>query len=639
MGARALERGVIVGTAGHIDHGKTALVKALTGVDTDRLPEEKRRGITIDLGFAPLIIDGVGTIGLVDVPGHEDFVRSMLVGASGIDLGLLVVAADEGVMPQTREHLLILSLLAIPRVVVAVTKCDVADSEWIALVRADVSAMMAGTAWATAPIVQCSARTGDGVAELRDVIASTLRSVAARSAEDLFRLPVDRAFTIRGTGTVVTGTVWSGGLTRDAHVRVLPAGRAARARRIEQHGRVAEIASAGGRAAVALTGLDVSDVGRGSVLVTDEKWRATSAFEAVVTLGPTAGTRVGSRTQLRLHSGASEVAARIVVAGGKLAAGERSLARITTDTPITLRGGDRFVLRLPAPAGTVGGGVVVDPYARKRSPPALSGTRLTRLEQSHEARLELILESEGNYGISLAELPIRTGSTPAEGAELVQSTNTIAGSDNLFAAAAVESTMAHVRMIIAEYEIRSPLSPGLPRQTLRGALRVGDDLARISLGRLDRAGEIETDGPLIRRKGWAPSPSAVDVQAGDRVAHDICAGEREPPSVSELMSRYGSTVPALLRLLERQGRIVQVEADRYYERSTLEEMVDKLREELVPGQVYVPAQLRDMLGFSRKYLIPFLEYCDRNGVTERRGEGRVLRGRSTHVLDTLRAQS
>jgi len=634
-----VDGGVIVGTAGHIDHGKTALVKALTGIDTDRLPEEKRRGITIDLGFAPLVLEGVGTAGLIDVPGHEDFVRSMLVGASGIDLGLLVIAADEGVMPQTREHLSILSLLAIPRVVVALTKSDIADAEWISLVRADVSTLLAETAWPAAPIVECSARTGAGVQELRAAIAETLSSLDARRAPDLFRLPVDRAFTVRGTGTVVTGTVWSGALARDSHVRVLPAGKVARARRIEQHGHVADGASAGARAAIALTGLDVSDVCRGSVLVSDDGWHATSLFEAVVKLDAAAEMRIGPRALVRLHAGASEVAARLAVAGGRLIPGARGLARVTTDSPITLRGGDRFVLRLPAPAGTVGGGVVIDPYARRRSLPALSAHALEALEHSPAARLDSILESEGTHGIPLAELSIRAGATPLETADLIRSANAIAGSDNLFGVPAVESTMAHVRMIIAEYEINSPLSSGLPRQTLRGGLRASDEIASLSIGRLERAGEIEADGPLVRRKGWAPSPTSTDVQAANHVAHDICAAERQPPSVSELMSRYGSSVPALLRLLERQGRIVQVEADRFYERSTLEEMVAKLKEELVPGEVYVPAQLRDILGSSRKYLIPFLEYCDRNGVTERRGEGRVLRGQGTHVLDTPRAQT
>jgi len=630
---------VIVGTAGHIDHGKTALVKALTGVDTDRLPEEKRRGITIDLGFAPLPLEGIGTVGMIDVPGHEDFVRSMLVGASGIDLGLLVIAADEGVMPQTREHLLILSLLAIPRVVVVLSKCDLVDADWISLVRADVSALFAGTPWESAPIVECSARTGEGVRELREVIATTLRGAQARATDDLFRLPVDRAFTVRGTGTVVTGTVWSGALDRDAIVRVLPTERQARVRRIEQHGRAGESARAGARAAIALTGLDVRDIGRGSVLVTDDAWRATSMFEAVVALGAEGLAHLGPRTRVRLHAGASEVGARVVTAGGTLRAGERSLARVSTESPIPVRGGDRFVLRLPAPVGTIGGGMVIDPYARRRSLPVMSASELDALERRPDARIELMLGTEDSRGVPLREIPIRAGCTPSDAREIIARAKALAGPNNLFGIRAVESTMAHVRMIIAEYEVRSPLSAGVPARTLREGLRSTEELADISIRELERAGEIETDGPVIRRRGWAPTPTASDVEASNHLAHDICAAEREPPSVGELVSRYGSSVPALLRHLERQGRIVQVETDRYYDRSALAALVARLEEELVPGKVYVPAQLRDVLGVSRKYLIPFLEFCDRAGVTERRGEGRMLRGTVGAVLDSPRTQS
>jgi selenocysteine-specific elongation factor len=252
--------------------------------------------------------------------------------------------------------------------------------------------------------------------------------------------------------------------------------------------------------------------------------------------------------------------------------------------------------------------------------------------------LDHSLRSEGTAGVPLREVPVRAGCRPSDVPDLIAAAKAVAGPNNLFGIAAVESTMAHTRMIIAEYEISSPLDSGVPAQTLRGGLRANDELAAIAIGRLERSGELETDGPLVRRKGWGPSPSVLDEQASLHLAHDICAGEREPPSVRELVSRYGSSVPALLRYLERRGRIVQVEADRYYDRSTVGEMVAKLREELVPGQVYVPAQLRDVLGFSRKYLIPFLEFCDRNGVTERRGEGRVLREPVGAVLDTPRPQ-
>ncbi len=631
---------MIIGTAGHIDHGKTALVKALTGVDTDRLPEEKRRGITIDLGFAPLSLEGIGTVGVIDVPGHEDFVRSMLVGASGIDVGLLVIAADEGVMPQTREHLLILSLLEIPQLVVALTKSDSSEDDWLALVRADAEELLAPTHWPRASIVTCSARTGAGLDELRIALARAASTPGARPADDVFRLPVDRAFTIRGTGTVATGTVWSGSIGREADVRLLPGGLHARVRKIEQHSQTLPLVTAGVRAALALGGVEVGDVSRGTVIVTDPYWRATDLFEALVSLDSGADSILKPRTRVRLHAGATEVGARVTsFEAGGISPGDVAVARVATDTPIPLRGGDRFVLRLPAPVGTIGGGVVIDPYARRRSVTPTTKGDLDALSMSAAKRLEWILESEGARGVPIAEIPVRSGLTPAESRAAVFGAAGHVGTDNLFTAAVVESTMAHVRMIIAEYEIRSPLSPGVSTQTLRAGLRGNDELADIAIRGLDSRGEIETAGPLIRRKGWVPSPSALDLKASSALAHDICASEREPPSVDELIGRHGSAVPELLRYLEREGRIVQVDADRYYDRSTLEEMIGVLREQLAPGKVYVPAQLRDVLGLSRKYLIPFLEFCDRKGITQRSGEGRVLRESSTVVLDTPQTQS
>jgi selenocysteine-specific elongation factor len=634
-----MERRVIIGTAGHIDHGKTALVKALTGVDADRLPEEKRRGITIDLGFAPLELEGIGTVGIVDVPGHEDFVRSMLVGASGIDLGLLVVAADEGVMPQTREHLLILRLLGIPTIVVALTKSDLANSEWIDLVRADVLSLFEQVGSPIPEVVACSSRTGDGLPELRAILANALSTATPRASDDVFRLPVDRAFTVKGTGTVVTGTVWSGQVSADENVRILPGGRRSRARRIEQHGKSSQSALAGGRTAVALAGIDVAEVPRGSVLVTEESWSASSLFEAVVTIDSEVEVKMTSRTRLRLHVGASEVGARLVVAGGSLSFGRPTLARVVTDAPVTLRGGDRFVLRLPAPLRTIGGGVVVDPYSRRRTLSHDKEANPDALATSSAVRFAHILEAEGLRGVATRDLPVRAGCAPAEVGALIAQSGARVGNHNLFPPAAVELVMATVRRIIAEYEISAPLAPGVPTQTLKEGLRANEELVDIAIREMQSAGEIETQGPLLRRTGWAPSPSTRDTALSEQVAHDICASDREPPSVNELVLRYGSSVPALLRLLERQGRIVQVETDRYYDRSVLETMIARLKESLVPGNAYVPAQLRDILGFSRKYLIPFLEFCDRNGLTERRGDGRVLRQTPGVLLDTSRARS
>jgi selenocysteine-specific elongation factor len=629
---------MIIGTAGHIDHGKTALVKALTGVDADRLPEEKRRGITIDLGFAPLSLEGVGTVGVIDVPGHEDFVRSMLVGASGIDLGLLVVAADEGIMPQTREHLQILYLLRIPRIVVALTKSDLVDDEWLGLVRAEVVAMFEQLKLAIPPVAACSSRTGEGLPELRLLLSESLSRGVSRPGDDVFRMPVDRAFTIRGTGTVVTGTVWSGEVALDATVIILPFGKKARIRKIEQHGKTAATAQAGARTAIALAGVELTEVERGSVVVTDDAWRPTSLLEAVVSIDASVGAHLTPRTELRLHAGAAEVGARLVSAQRESLAGSAALVRITTDAPLVVRGGERFVLRLPAPVRTIGGGIVIDPYARRRPLPQ-QVHNLEGLCTTAASRLEFMLAAAGERGIRESDIPVRVGCVPGEVDDLIERSGSYRGGHNLFAPVAVEQVMATVRRIVAEYEIKSPLALGVPARTLREGLRVDEELADIAIREMERDGAIESYGPLIRRSGWAPTPTAHDLEASTRLAHDICAAEHEPPSVGELVSRYGSSVPALLRFLERQGRIVQVETDRYYDRGTLETMTAKLKSELVPGKVYVPAQLRDVLGFSRKFLIPFLEYCDRKGITERRGDGRVLRETTGVLLDTSRAHS
>ena len=312
---------MILGTAGHVDHGKTALVKALTGVDTDRLEEEKRRGITIDLGFAPLRLANGVTLGVVDVPGHEAFVRNMVAGATGVDLALLVVAADEGIMPQTREHLNILRLLGVRDGVVALSKCDLVDAEWLELVRDDVRTALATTPLAGAAIVPTSVVSGDGIPALRDAISLTAANRPARESADLFRMPIDRAFSLKGTGTVVTGTVWSGTLPRDAAARVLPMGKVVRVRGLESHGASIAAATTGMRAAVALAGVEVADLRRGQVLVADDSWATTTVLLAHVELLSSARRSIGARTSLRFHLGTADVGARVVALGGTAASG------------------------------------------------------------------------------------------------------------------------------------------------------------------------------------------------------------------------------------------------------------------------------------------------------------------------------
>ena len=614
---------MILGTAGHIDHGKTALVRALTGVDTDRLPEEKRRGITIDLGFAPLEIDGLHTIGIVDVPGHEGFIRTMLAGASGIDLAMLVIAADEGVMPQTREHLDILSLLQIPRGVIALTKCDLVDADWRALVEDDVRALCANTLFSDAEIVAVSAITGENLNELRAAIARAAARVERTRGDDVFRMPVDRAFTVKGTGTVVTGTVWSGSVRRDGVLRVLPCGKDVRIRAIQSHGKAVGTAFPGTRTALAIVGCDLADVERGSTLVSPKGWTHTSELDVSLTVID-AEFRPTPRTRVRVHIGTMETGARL---SRLRPLGANTLrSRLILDEPVVARGRDRFVIRVPSPARTVGGGEVLDPFPpRRKSANAVDFTVSETMSPTLDERLTYMLETAGNEGLEIELLPVRAGFTAGEVTKALNRLN-----------ASVVGTLAIAHQVVLRLEdfvesfiqleiANHPLEDGVSLQTLRSAARAPAPVMDVVVNRLTSGGRVEQDGALVRPAGWRSSLSDREQALSDDILHAICMQPGEPPSVDELHSRFGSSTMALIRRLERNGEVVRVADDRYYSTGSLESMVGSLRRALEPGRSYSPAELKDVLGFSRKYLIPFLEFCDRRGVTERSGAGRVLR--------------
>ena len=610
---------MILGTAGHIDHGKTTLVRALTGVDTDRLPEEKRRGITIDLGFAPLVLDGIGTLGVVDVPGHEAFVRTMVAGATGIDLALLVVAADEGVMPQTREHLSILSLLGVQFGVVALTKCDLVDAEWLALVEEDVRATLATTSLARAPLVAVSAATGAGLDTLRVALANAARAVPARAADDIFRLPVDRAFTVKGTGTVVTGTVWSGALGREATVRLLPADVLVRVRALHSHGHTVEQVRAGDRAAIALASVDLAQVARGAVLVQGSAWRSSRVLRADVALLADAPRALGPRSRVRLHLGTSEASARLVVAGGVLAPGDGASARVVLDTPIVARAGDRFVLRSASPVSTMGGGVVLDPLAplRARAWPAEP--------RSPEVLLARVVADSGATGVSVGELPVRLGVSPARTDALVAMLPAWRVGDRLIGDAARSALDTDAKAVLATYHAEQPLEPGAPLQWLRSRLGASEVVSAALLAMLESVGEIVVTHGLARLASFAPRLTTAQAALRDRVLALLVVRGQEPPAVDELAAELGVeavTLSPILRLLAREGRVVAVEPARYYAAEVVAGLVQRLRAGMLADADYGPAELRDMLGFSRKFLIPFLEFSDRAGHTLRDVTGR-----------------
>ena len=612
-------RAVILGTAGHIDHGKTTLVRALTGVDTDRLPEEKRRGITIDLGFAPLALGDGTVVGVVDVPGHEAFVRTMVAGAAGVDVALLVIAADEGVMPQTREHLAILGLLGVRAGVVALTKRDLVEEDWLGLVEDDVRALCDGSALADAEVVAVSSSTGAGLVELRAAIDRAFATVGTRGDADLFRLPVDRAFTVKGTGTVVTGTVWSGSLAKDATVRLMPAGDIVRVRGLHAHGRVVDAVHAGERAAIALASVDLERAARGCVLVQGAGWSASRVLRADVALLDDAPRELGPRSRVRLHLGTSEVSARLVVDGGVFRPGMHVPARVVLDSPIVARTGDRFVIRSASPSATLGGGVVTDPAAPPRARP-----HVTR-ERDARALLVALLAEASAHGVLADELPVRLGVAPADVPAIVREVQPWQVGNRLLAVEQRERLEALAVTVTSEYHRGHPLDAGAPLQWVRNQLRAPDEVAAAAIVHAGGTNRILVDAGIVRLPGFAPTLSEAQSALGERFLSLLESAGREPPTLDEAAASLhleARDLADVARVLSRAGRAVAVTPDRYYATPVVQGLVDALRAGMSAGADLGPSELRELLGFSRKYLIPFVEFCDREGYTMRDTAGR-----------------
>ena len=609
---------MIIGTAGHIDHGKTTLVHALTGVNTDRLPEEKRRGITIELGFAPLTLDKVGTVGVVDVPGHEAFVRTMVAGATGIDVALLVVAADEGVMPQTLEHLSILTLLGTRTGVIALTKCDLASEEWIDLVTTDLLDVVRDTPLEGAPVIRTSATTGAGLGDLKSALGAAIASIPVRESGDVFRMPIDRSFTIRGTGTVVTGTVWQGSVGVGDALVVQPGSRTVRVRGVQAHGADVTRALPGSRAAIAVTGAEVADVGRGGWLCADADWPVTSLLRAEVSLLADANHPLRPREWVRLHLGTADVGARIVVSGGALEPGERRPARVILQEPVLARAGDRFVLRLASPPSTLGGGIVVDPLPPRRRAPLWN-----RLDRDDETLGRVLLEA-GAAGVTRSVLAVRTGlSGDRLQAMLRRPELAVAVGQGWYHPSVVAGVADAIEQLVNDEHRRSPLGDGLAVAAVPAGLRIAPDLVDHAIESLSARGTVERRGAHVATAGWRPVMGAVDSAYRDQILADLRAAGPEPPDVPALTELHQRDPVPILRLLEREGLVVAVEPGRFYAAEEVGRLVTILRDGMTERREYSPAELRDVLGLSRKYLIPFLEYCDRKRITERRATGRV----------------
>ena len=621
-------RRFVVGPAGHIDHGKTALVKALTGVDTDRWEEERRRGITIDLGFAPLPLGGDLNASVVDVPGHEGFVRNMLAGATGIDVALLVIAADEGIMPQTEEHLAIVELLGVRRGIPVLTKRDLVDEDWLSLVQGEVTTRLASSRVRWEAPIAVSALTGEGLDDLRTALVSVAADLAERPEADLFRLPIDRVFAVAGAGTVVTGSTWSGTVAVGASVRLLPLDREVRVRSVEVHGESTQQAAPGRRTALALVGVSKEELERGHVAVTGSGWAATTTLDVAIELLPSARKALAVRMRVRVHLGTAEVLGRVAQVRS-IAPGEKGMARLLLERPIVARGGDRFVLRSFSPVTTIGGGVVLDPFPPKR--PRVSERGLTAGQPAGE-RLARLVEEAGLRGLALGDIPVRLGILPSEVAGAIAAAGkgvlAVGGGDVLVSRRAVAAEIERLTGVVTSHHEAHPLDPGLSLQALRAAVKAPPAVLDLLFEHAvkKQAFEVAEGGAVVRRPGWKAASSARAGDAGGRLAQRLAEARWQLPTVSELQREFADpTVPALLAHLAREGTVERVDQDRYAVKQALEEFQSAIETTLRELGSATPAQFRDRLGLTRKYLIPLLEWADRRGITSRQGDTRVLR--------------
>ena len=625
--------GVILGTAGHIDHGKTALVKALTGVDTDRLAEEKERGITIDLGFAELAPTGAPRLGIVDVPGHRDFVRNMVAGATGMDLVLLVVAADEGVMPQTREHLAIVELLAVRELVVAITKRDLVEDEWLDLVDAEIAELLKATPYAKAPRIPTSVRTGEGLDALTRALTAAAGAAARGGAHDLSRLPVDRVFTVQGTGTVVTGTLWSGTIAREERVRLFPGGEEARVRGVHVHGRDVDRAEAGDRTAIALAGTDRRAVARGSTLVTGAGWAASWMLTVRVRVLPGSEWSLEDRQRVRVHLGTAEVMARCALLGSaSVAPGERAWAQLRLEEPLLARARDRLILRSYSPVTTLGGGQVAEPLpAKRRGLDAGTEARLTAILDGEAAEaVRAVVELAGWNGASVAALPVLAG----RGVDAIEESLTadappLAGGSIFDPAIAAEAERLLLGALEAE-QTREPLRPSVPLELLRMALPpwAHPALPGLALARLQERGAVELAAGGARSPEHRPRLDAGQAAACERILEVFREAGLAPPGVEELPAELSGRrdLWPLLKHLEASGALRPVADGLYMDAGVLDRMERHVSERLGGRRDLTPADFREVLPVSRKHLIPLLNHLDGVGVTVRSGDRRHVPG-------------
>ena len=630
---------MIIGTAGHIDHGKTALVRALTGIDADRLPEEKARGITIDIGFAYRPVAGAETLGFVDVPGHERFVHNMLAGAIGIDFVLLVVAADDGPMPQTREHLHILDLLGLQHGIVALTKSDLVVPERLAEVRQQMGVLLAGTGLANAEMLPVSSVTGAGIAELEERLLAAAAALPPRPVAGCFRLAVDRSFTLAGVGTVVTGTVFAGQVSIGDRLLLSPPGIEARVRGIHAQNRQAERGHAGQRCAINIAGpqIDKDRVQRGDWLVDPAAHAPTDRFDARLRLLSLETRPLRHWTPVHLHVGAAHVPARVALLDTEaLAPGQTALAQIVTDRPVGALHGDRLILRDQSAQRTIGGGLVLDPWppARGRRRPQRLATLQVLERPSAAAALRDLIEGEPGW-IDLSRLAQMWNLTAAEAAETWQQTGLtiVFATDQQFgfSPARCDSVCRAVVQALSEHHARSQDSAGLEAERLRLAtsMRMPPAVFSAVLARLLHDKAVEVDGPWLRLPGHVLKLTAADERLWSRIKPMLQCERFQPPRVrdyAQALSVREEDVRQMLRRLAKMGQVIQVAPDHFFLRSTVVEMI-AIADRLAAGsadETVTASAFRDKIGSGRKVAIQILEFFDRAGVTVRHGDTRKV---------------
>ena len=624
----------IVGTAGHIDHGKTALVRRLTGVDTDRLPEEKKRGISIDLGFAPLVTPGGVHLGIVDVPGHERFVKNMLAGVGGVDLVLLVIAADEGVMPQTREHLAIVRLLGVTRGVIVLTKRDLVDAAWVEEIRRDVAALLSGTPFATAPVVEFSAVTGAGTAELFAAMDAQLAGLALRPAGEPARLPVDRVFTVEGFGTVVTGTLWRGRIHTGDTLELQPKGLPVRVRRVQVHGQTVEEARAGQRTAVALHGVEREQVERGDWLLAQASLRPSSILDVRYEALADLEKEWPANTRVRFHLGASEIIGRLVLLEGEsVAPGASALAQVRLERPTVAARGDRFVIRQYSPSHTIGGGSVIEPVAAKRRRHGALDALEVRESGSLEARLLQLVAAEAS--------PISTSRL----AQVVGESQTVTGAalarlledheiamplpDRWLALKKWHGALETIEREVRGYADRYPARFGYLKGELKSGLKVAMEgtLFDIAFHALEEEGRLEVRSQRVRPADSPWEPPAVTRAALEKLEADLEATGMSVPDALIWQGKLGSEASEVATLGLFLERLVRVSQELIYTSRQMKVLRAKLADHFAKKPALTMAEFKDLAGVSRKYAVPLLEHCDRMGWTVRAGDERKRGGR------------